>query len=119
VRGRRVRLAITLGVVGYIIGMTAYMLIRSVPTSNEVRGLLIDVQSREIVNADAVTLRDATGAEWTLRVSPEVAANREHPNTASHLRQHMTNADPVIVQYRETTEGLLATRIFDADERQR
>jgi hypothetical protein len=83
-------------------------------TPPEVRGVLVDVQSREIVNADAITLRDDGGALHTFRVSPEVASDREHPNTASHLRQHLALADPVIVRYRETAEGRLAVQIVDA-----
>jgi hypothetical protein len=78
------------------------------------RGILVDVQSREIVNADSATVKDANGDLHTFRISPEVAANPEHANTASHLRQHMLNADPVIVRYRETPEGPLAVRILDA-----
>ena len=80
----------------------------------EIRGILVDVQAREIANADAVTLRDGSGRLHTFRVSPEVAANPEHPNTASHLRQHMVNADPVIIRYRETPDAPLALRILDA-----
>jgi hypothetical protein len=80
----------------------------------EVRGVLVDVQSREIVNADAITLRDEGGTLHTFRVSPEVATDREHPNTASHLRQHLALADPVIVRYRATAEGPLAFQIVDA-----
>jgi hypothetical protein len=84
------------------------------PESLEVRGVLVDVQSREIVNADAITLRDEAGALHTFRVSPEVATDREHPNTASHLRQHLALADPVIVRYRDTAEGRLAVQIVDS-----
>jgi hypothetical protein len=81
---------------------------------SEVQGVLIEVQSSEIVNAEAITLRAADGTIHTFRVSPEVAANREHPTTASHLRQHMAVADPVIVRYRETPEGWVALQIVDA-----
>jgi hypothetical protein len=80
----------------------------------EVQGVLVDVQSSEIVNADAVSVRAADGTIHTFRVSPEVAADREHPTTASHLRQHMAVADPVVVRYRETPEGRVAFQIVDA-----
>ncbi len=76
--------------------------------------MLVDVQSREIVNADSITVRDDGGVLHTFRVSPEVASNREHPNTASHLRQHMAVADPVIVRYRTTGEEQVAVQILDA-----
>jgi hypothetical protein len=83
-------------------------------TIREVRGILLDVQSHEIVNADTITLRSAEGAVRTYRVSPEVAADRTHPNTAAHLRQHMAAGDPVVVYYRETAEGPVAVQVVDA-----
>jgi hypothetical protein len=82
--------------------------------TEEVRGVLVDVQSREIVNADAITVRDEASTLQTFRVSPQVATDREHPNTASHLRQHMAVADPVVVRYRDTSDGKLAVQIVDA-----
>jgi hypothetical protein len=80
----------------------------------EVRGVLVDVQSREIVRADALTVRDAAGTLYTFGVSPEVAENSDHPVTAAHLRQHMTAGDPVLVRYRSTPEGPIAVRVLDA-----
>lgn len=76
--------------------------------------MLVDVQSSEIVHAEAITLRDDRGTLHTFRVSPQVAEDREHPNTASHLRQHMAAADPVVVRFLDTDEGRLATQIRDA-----
>jgi hypothetical protein len=78
------------------------------------QGLLIDVQSHELLHADEVTVRDNSGAVQTFRVSPEVATNGESPFSASHLRQHMIIAQPVVVEYQETKDGLLALRIRDA-----
>lgn len=83
------------------------------PEVQEVRGVLVGVQSTQLVHAEAITLRDGGGVTWTFTVSPEVADNGEHPTTASHLRQHMAGADPVIVRYRETPEGIMAVRILD------
>ena len=60
---------------------------------------------------DCCVVTDGGGA--LIVVSPEVARNPEHPNSASHLRQHMMVGDPVIIQYRQTTEGPLAMRILD------
>ncbi len=114
-RGKRARIAIVLGVATYVVAAMVISLMRSAQATQEAQGVLVDVQSRQIVNADTVTLRDPSGATRSFRVSPEVASNREHPNTASHLRQHMVNADPVIVRYRETAEGPVAVRIIDAD----
>jgi len=80
---------------------------------HESRGVLVDVQSREIQNAQSVTLREPSGALRTFQVSADVASNPDHPNTASHLRQHMLAGDPVVVVYRESGEGAVAVRILD------
>jgi hypothetical protein len=77
---------------------------------HEVRGVLVDVQSHEIQNADTITLRDDHGTLQTFRVSPEVANNSDHPNSAAHLRQHMMLGDPVIIRYRLTEEEPSAIR---------
>lgn len=82
-------------------------------TVREVRGLLLDVESREIVNADTITLRDDAGGVRIYRISAEVATDPDHPNTASHLRQHLLAGDPIVVHYRETIGGPVAIRIFD------
>jgi hypothetical protein len=76
--------------------------------------VLVDVESREIQNADSVTLRTDDGATLVFRVSPEVASNPDHRNSASHLRAHMIAGDPVIVRYRTIDDGLLAIQIADA-----
>lgn len=78
-----------------------------------VSGVLIDVQAASLVYADQVTLRDAEGKSWTFQVDPEVSTNREDPQTASHLRQHMVVADPVTVRYRVTQGRQVAFRITD------
>lgn len=85
------------------------------PETQETAGILVEVQAQEIVNAQQVTLRSLDGTERIFQVSPEVANNPEHPNTASHLRQHMIGADPVIVRYRSSDGGSMAVRIMDAD----
>jgi hypothetical protein len=82
-------------------------------TLNESRGVLVDVQSREIQHAQSVTVREPSGTLRTFQVSAEVANNPDHPNTASHLRQHMLAGDPVIVVYRGSGEGAVAVRILD------
>lgn len=80
-----------------------------------VRGILVDVQGASIVFAESVTLRSDDGVIQEFRVDPEVARNREEPQSASHLRQHMVLGDPVIVRYRVTVEGPLAVRIADGE----
>ena len=81
--------------------------------SQVVRGILLDVQSKDLIQAETITVRTDSGAVVVFRVSPEVARDSQHPNTASHLRQHMTVADRVIVRYRDEPDGPLAVQIAD------
>jgi hypothetical protein len=83
------------------------------PAIPQASGVLINVESRQIVDADSVTLRTADGHELTFRVSPDVARNPDHPNTASHLRQHMLAGDPVTIRYRDSANGPEAVSILD------
>lgn len=78
----------------------------------ELSGVLVDVRSREITHADSITLRDDAGSLHAFSVSPDVANHPEHPSTASHLRQHMTGGDRMVVRYRETGDGPVAIEVF-------
>jgi len=108
-----VRLCIGLAAVALAVSTLFWSACGSPPT-HEMQGLLIDVESHELLHADEVTVRDNSGVVRTFRVSPEVATNNETPFSASHLRQHMVIAQAVVVEYQETNDGLLATRIRDA-----
>ena len=81
--------------------------------TEEARGILLDVQSKDLVQAETITLRSDSGVVRTFRVSPEVASDPQHPNPASHLRQHMTVADRVVVRYRDAPDGPVAVQIVD------
>ena len=85
------------------------------PQTSEVRGLLVDVQSRDITHVESVTVREADGTVYVFVTSQEVTDNPEQPITASHLRQHLTGGIPVVVRYRAGPNGLVALRIFDSD----
>jgi hypothetical protein len=74
----------------------------------QARGLITNVQARSIVETEAITLRTEGGQELVLRVDRAVDV------TPGHLREHMTLAEPVLVTYEQTPDGLLATRIDDA-----
>ena len=97
----------------FLLALFAGACSQKAPQTLEITGVLVDVQAREIVHADSVRVRDAAGREWDFQVSPGVASDPTHPNTASHLRQHLVFGDPVIVHYRETPQGLLAMQILD------
>ena len=75
--------------------------------------MLVNVQSQQIVYADSVTLRTDDGRVLTFQVLPDVARNPDHPNTASHLRQHMMMADHVTIEYRDSANGPEAVSILD------
>jgi len=78
-----------------------------------VRGVLLEVRASSRVLPEGLVLRDNDGQVWDFRVDPEVASNREEPQTAGHLRQHMALVEPVIIRYRQTPDGLLAVRVAD------
>ena len=83
------------------------------PGTPAVRGILLDVQARDLTTVDAVVLRDEAGNLHPFRVALE---NDEagHPVTASHLREHMTRGEVIIVHYRDAPDGRVAIRITDA-----
>ena len=80
---------------------------------HQVSGILLEVRAQDLSFADAITLRMSDGTTIELTVSPEVARSPNHPNTASHLRQHMSAADKVQVRYRETPLGPVAIEVLD------
>lgn len=92
-----------------------WTLLRRAAQDKEVQGILVDVQSSDILHAESVTVRDAAGTLYHFRVSPEVATAPEQPASAAHLRQHLAGAIPVLVRYHETADGLIARRILDVE----
>ena len=107
---------ITVAIVVIAIGLgLGWTLAHQSEQVSEVRGILVDVQSSDILYADSVTVRDAAGTLYHFRVSPEVATATEQPASAAHLRQHLAGATPVLVRYRETADELVATRILDVE----
>jgi hypothetical protein len=66
-----------------------------------------------LTHVQAITLKADDGTERQFVVAPE-AATGGHPVSPSHLRQHMTYGDRVVVQYRDEARGPLAIRVEDA-----
>ena len=101
------------------IALIAFAVVRVVAEPappREVRGVLIDLRASSLIYAESATLRDADGVEYTFRVDPQVSTNREEPQSAGHLRQHMALAEPMIVRFRTSADGgLVAIRILDAE----
>lgn len=79
----------------------------------EVQGVLIQVDGTGFGAPSQVVLRDDEGRDWTFDVDPEVATNREEPQSAGHLRQHMLYGELMLVRYRVQSDRLIALRIRD------
>ena len=114
---RRLKGLILLG--SFALGLVAIVVLtraadRTPSELHTVRGVLLEVRATSIVYADSLTLRDDAG-RVNFQVDPSVMTNREEPQTASHLRQHMALGEPMLVRYKETSTGLLALRVADAE----
>jgi hypothetical protein len=72
-----------------------------------VRGIVIAVEAQSVARAGAMTMRTVDGRELRLVIAAEV------PWTPGHLREHMAQGEPVIVEYRTQGADLLALRIDD------
>ena len=118
-RFRRLVVAVALCVgvllVAVVVKEWLYGDIGTIGARRSMRGILVDVQAVSIIFAERVTLRGDDGEVQTFLVDPEVATNKEEPQSASHLRQHMAFSDPVIIRYRMTDDGPVAVRIVDGD----
>jgi hypothetical protein len=72
-----------------------------------VRGVITNVQVRDIGHAESIELRTDNGELLTLKVADSV----QFP--PAHLREHMLFAEPVTVTYLTDRNGLLATSVTD------
>lgn len=76
-------------------------------TSRVARGHIIDVQARDIRQAESVQFRTEGGDVLRLKVAESVKV------TPGHLREHMLQGEPVTVTYEMRSDGPLATAIDD------
>ncbi len=72
-----------------------------------VQGIITDVQPRSLTELATLTVRDDAGQLWTFETDGPVGF------TPSHLREHMLTGQPVVVDYEDKGERLLAVRITD------
>ena len=79
-----------------------------------VRGVLLDVVSPGIQQVDRFTLRTDAGQLLSFVTAPDFNAGAQHAMTPGHMRQHMAQADPVTVIYRDDNGTLVALRATDA-----
>jgi hypothetical protein len=76
-------------------------------------GVVVAVEASDLTHLDAVTLRADDGRVQRFTVASE-AVTAGHPASPSHLRQHMTYGDRVVIEYQDGAAGPVATRIDDA-----
>ena len=71
------------------------------PSTQTVRGVLVDVQSASLQQLSEFTLRTDDGQELSFVPAPDFNRGVQHQMTPGHMRQHMALADPVTVTYRD------------------
>lgn len=86
-----------------ILGVFAFNRARQ-PTA---RGLLTQVEARDIGHAAAITLSSNDGRQLHFQVDPAVDM------TPGHMREHMTYGQPVTVYYRREGNALVAVNVTD------
>jgi hypothetical protein len=72
-----------------------------------VRGLITDVQTRDIGHAASMTVHATDGRDWQFDVDPSVDM------TPGHMREHMAFGQPVTVYYRRTDGRPVAVQVTD------
>jgi hypothetical protein len=75
--------------------------------TQDVRGVLLDVESPSIQQVTRFTLRTDDGQELHFVTAPDFNQGVSHQMTPGHMRQHMALADPVEVTYRTDKDGTL------------
>ena len=79
------------------------------PGSGSVTGLVTTIDSAGFDDVDSFTVR-AEGETFTFQIDPEV----EYGFPLGHLQSHLTNAEPVVVEYEDRDGELIAQSIEDA-----
>lgn len=74
-------------------------------------GVVAAVQAETLLEWSSMTLREPSGKELTFSRGDRVDLRLWR---ASHLREHIVSASPIMVLYRETPQGLLALSLSDA-----
>ena len=72
-----------------------------------VRGYVIEVKARSLVEIEALRIEDAEGVVW------ELSGRGYRGVSPSHLRQHMLEGAPVAVTYREEVGELRIHEVTD------
>ena len=78
------------------------------PVGAQVRGIVLEVVGRNIVELETLRIRDETGREWTFGADQGFIGL-----SPSHLREHQLAGKPVLVTYVTRDGRLLAVDITD------
>ena len=76
--------------------------------AGQVRGLVVDVVGRNIVELEVLRVRDEEGRTWEFTSGEGFIGF-----TPSHLREHQLAGQPVTVSYIPQGDSLLAVNIYD------
>jgi hypothetical protein len=78
-----------------------------------VHGVLLAVESQSIQRVDSFTLRTDDGQEFDFVAAPDFNSQPGGAFTPGHMRQHMAQAEPVTITYREESGRLVALTATD------
>ena len=73
-----------------------------------VRGLVVSVEGRTIIELESLSIRDEAGKIWTFTAGASFVGF-----TPSHLREHQLLGHPVVVTYAVDGDTLAAVEIAD------
>ena len=78
------------------------------PNEGQIRGIVVQVAGRNIIELKSLRIRDETGNVWDFR-----AAEGFIGISPSHLREHQLTGEPVLVTYVIGEGELIAVEITD------
>jgi len=73
----------------------------------QVRGMIVDVVSRNITEIETFRVRDGQGKEWLFATEGDVGIS------PSHLKEHQLFGQPVLVSYVKKGKELVALDVAD------
>lgn len=79
-------------------------------STQEVRGVLVDVKSQELIEWESITVQRKDGKQFTFTRGTEVDLRFWR---ASHLKDHMNGVQPVTVVYKKDGGTLVAVEVRD------
>ena len=78
-----------------------------------VRGRIVDLNARSLLEVESLTIRDESGATYILEAGDEADGVELGRFTPSHLREHMVSGQAVEVTYHDEGGRLVLDAISD------